>query len=61
MTTKRYTAVELRDMAKSYEACASDHHFDERISAALRQAAKDCVDAERYRFLQTRRQEKARD
>lgn len=50
MTAKRYTVVELRDMAKSYDACASDHYFDETISAALRQAAEDCEDAERYRF-----------
>lgn len=50
MTTRGYTAKELRDMAKSYEACASDHHFDETIAAALRQAAEDC---ERLDWLAT--------
>lgn len=51
MTTKRYTADELRDMAKSYDACAPDYHFDEKIAAALRQAADDADDADRWRWL----------
>ena len=44
MTTKRYTAKELRDMSESFDETS-------RIYCALRQAADDADDADRWRWL----------
>jgi len=51
----RYPPHQLRQMADDYDQGAADYGFDIRISNALRQAADDCEDAERYRWLRDER------
>jgi hypothetical protein len=50
MTTKRYTAKQLRDMAKKLHYSGTDEFSDE-ASFMLNQAAEDCEDAERWRVF----------
>jgi len=49
--TNEFSPSQLRNLADGYDESACDYGFDVRISDALRQAASDREDAERWRHF----------